>query len=74
MGGIDRAGATRTGRGGATCFSGSGDGTTSVRSRAAVAWALRAGVVARARLTTVANFECLVGVLDALRCLARLVA
>jgi hypothetical protein len=51
------------GRGGATCLSGNGDGTMSVRRRAAVAWALRAGVVARARLTTVANLECLAGAL-----------
>jgi hypothetical protein len=72
MGGIERAGATRTGRGGATCFSGSGDGTTSARIRAAAACALRAGVVALARLTTVANFECLAGGLDDFRCPARL--
>jgi hypothetical protein len=41
--------------------------------RAAAACALRAGVVARARLTTVANFECFAGALDVFRCLARLV-
>ena len=41
------------------------------RMRAA-ACALRAGVVARARLTTVANFECLAGALDVFRCLERL--
>jgi hypothetical protein len=41
--------------------------------RAAAACALRAGVVARARLTTVANFECLAGALDVLRCPERVV-
>jgi hypothetical protein len=39
--------------------------------RAAEACALRAGVVARARLTTVANFECLRGAPDVLRGLER---
>jgi hypothetical protein len=73
MGGMERAGATSTGRGGATCFSGSGDGTTSARIRAGAAWALRAGVVARARLTTVANFECFAGEWDVFRCAVRLV-
>src|SRR5437773_4593807 len=72
MGGIERAGATRTGRGGATWRMGSGDGTTWARNRAAVAWALRAGVLARARLTTVANLECL-GITTVFRRLAPLV-
>jgi hypothetical protein len=44
-----------------------------VRRRAATAWALRAGVVARARLTTVANLECLAGALLVFLALERLV-
>jgi hypothetical protein len=58
-GGMERAGVTSTGRGGATCRSGIGDGMASDRMRGGViptgwvcgaAWfALRAGVVARAR-------------------------
>src|SRR5262245_47185382 len=50
-GGIERAGVTRTGRGGATCFVGRGDGIGS--ARATRACVLRAGVVARARLIAV---------------------
>jgi len=46
----------RTARGGATCLVGSGDGTGSLRRTGAwvprtLAWVLRAGVVARERLT-----------------------
>src|SRR5688572_31287741 len=55
-GGIDRAGVTRTARGGATCFVGSGDGIGSLRRAGAcvastLTWVLRAGVVARDRVT-----------------------
>ena len=48
---MERAGATSTGRAGATCRSGIGDGIGSLRARAvfgiAPEWVLRAGVVAR---------------------------
>lgn len=51
---MDRAGATSTGRAGATCRVGIGDGSGSARrtavpwcAAAALAWVLRAGVVAR---------------------------
>jgi len=48
---MERAGATSTGREGATCRRGIGDGIGSVRVRAdfgmALEWVLRAGVVAR---------------------------
>jgi hypothetical protein len=62
---MERAGVTRTGRGGATCRSGIGEGMASVRMRGGViptgwvwgAWlALRAGVVARARPRAGATF------------------
>src|SRR5687767_12912411 len=56
LGGIERAGVTRTARGGATCRVGSGEGTGSLRRAGAwlartLAWVLRAGVVARERVT-----------------------
>jgi hypothetical protein len=56
LGGIDRAGVTSTARGGATCRVGSGEGTGSLRRTGewlarTLAWVLRAGVVARERVT-----------------------
>ena len=57
---MDRAGATRTGRGGATCRVGMGDGMGPGRTlAAAVECVLRAGLAARARLTVVIFFGCL---------------
>jgi hypothetical protein len=66
-GGIDRAGVTSTGRGGATCRIGIGEGSGFPRKRrrgrtcattlAGEMCVLRAGVAARARLTVA--FECL---------------
>jgi len=50
-GGMERAGATSTGRVGATCRVGIGEGIGCDRACLADACALRAGVVARARLT-----------------------
>jgi hypothetical protein len=67
---MDRAGVTSTGRGGATCRNGIGDGTGSVRTlwgsrrpapMGRVAWVFRAGVVARALETdrlVLVGFEC----------------
>src|SRR3954454_18342835 len=51
VGGIDRAGVTSVGRGGATCFSAIGDGTGSGfgRASAVAAWCARAGAAAVAR-------------------------
>jgi hypothetical protein len=56
VGGIERAGVTTAGRGGATCLVGIGDGTASDARRALaaarrLACVLRAGVVARERVT-----------------------
>src|SRR5687767_14622884 len=56
VGGIERAGLTTAGRGGATCLVGIGDGTGSATRRALaaprmLACVLRAGVVARERVT-----------------------
>src|SRR5262245_4729923 len=59
-GGIERAGATRTGRAAATWRVGIGFGIGSrIRALAADAavWVLRAGVLARARLTVAVAFE-----------------
>ena len=62
-GGMDRAGVTRIGRGGATWRVGIGDGSGLARGRGLVARAcvLRAGVAARARLTRA--LECLAAAL-----------
>src|SRR5262245_48101403 len=55
MGGIDRAGTTRAGRGGATCLVGRGEGRGfrrfTGRTSAIAPWVLRAGLAARARVT-----------------------
>src|SRR6266436_1467690 len=67
-GGIERAGVTSTGRGGATCRTGIGLGTGSGRMRAAcAAWVERAGEVARDRLTA-----CLVATAETFLRLGRL--
>ena len=70
-GGIERAGVTRTGRGGATWRSGIGDGTGSLRPRELAVrgtadrfGAFRAGLVARARLTAGLAFACLETLVD----------
>ena len=71
-GGIERAGAATTGRGGATCLVGSGSGSGAGRRRAAArdltaTLVARAGVVARARLTLLLAFltDTVVGFLPA---------
>src|SRR5687768_10784861 len=61
-GGIDRAGVTRTARGGATCLVGIGDGIGSVRRPGAcvastLTCVLRAGVVARDRVTAALDLD-----------------
>ena len=75
VGGIERAGDISTGWGGATWRVGMGEGTRSLSLLGcAGAWALRAGVVARARLTTVAAFECFTDTVLAFLPLDRLLA
>src|SRR5262249_14959779 len=65
-GGMDRAGGTSNGRGGATCRRGMGEGrgwlrrfAGSTRAGAVAPWVLRAGAAARARLTRALVFKCL---------------
>jgi hypothetical protein len=59
VGGIERAGATSTGRGGATWRVGIGSGIGSFFGRGACgrAWALRAGVEARLTVAALFDFE-----------------
>ena len=57
-GGIERAGVTSAGRGGATCLIGIGDGSGALRFGAARPWVLRAGLAARARVTGALPLAC----------------